>query len=142
MAIVKWDPFRGLDRFFEDDFGLMPLRTNLPSDLSVDVYEKGDNVIAEMHVAGMDPKKLDISIENNYLRVIGCKEETQEDKDKNYYFKEIQRGSFERTIRLPSVVKEDAAKASYEDGILKITVPKQEPEKKHKKIAVEVKSNK
>jgi HSP20 family protein len=139
MAIVKWDPFKGLDRLFEEDFSLTPFRGNVPSDLSVDVYEDGNNVVAEMHIAGMDPKKLDITVEDNYLRVIGSKEELKEDKHKNYYYREIQRGSFERTIRLPATVKEDDAKASYEDGVLKIVIPKEEAEKKHKKIEVEVK---
>lgn len=140
MAIVKWDPFQGLDRIFEEDFPLMSLRGgNYPSDLSVDVYEKKGDVIAEMHVAGMDPEKLDVTVEDNYLRVAGQKKEEKEEKDKNYYYKEIQRGSFERTVRLPANVKSDEAKATYDDGVLKIVVPKEKPEKKSKKVKIEVK---
>lgn len=139
MAIVKWDPFQNLDRIFESDFPLTSFRSNVPSDLSVDVYEKGNDVIAEMHVAGMDPEKIDVTVEDNYLRVTGTKEESKEEKEKNYYYREIQRGSFERTIQLPTDVKEQEAKATYENGILKVVIPKEDSEKKHKKVKIEVK---
>lgn len=139
MAIVKWDPFRSLDRIFESDFPLTAFRSNLPSDLSVDVYEDGADVIAEMHVAGMEPEKIDVTVEDNYLRVMGSKEDTKEGKEKNYYYKEIQRGSFERTVPLPVEVKGDQAKATYENGVLKVTIPKEDVEKKHTKVKVEVK---
>ncbi|HOR57760.1 Hsp20/alpha crystallin family protein [Candidatus Saccharibacteria bacterium] len=139
MAIVKWDPFRGLDNFFEDDLSILPFGRNLPSDLSVDVYEDGSNVVAEMHVAGMDPKKLDVTVEDNYLRVVGCKEEAKEDKSKSYYYKEIRRGSFERAVRLPAPVKEQNAKATYENGVLKVIIPKEVADKKHKKVEIEIK---
>ena len=139
MAIVRWDPFRSLDRIFEDDFPLNTYKASVPSDLSVDVYEKGNDVIAEMHLAGMNPENIDVSVEDNYLRVTGCKEEAKEEKDKSYYYKEIQRGSFERTIRLPMNVRDDQAKASYENGVLKVVIPKEDVEKKHKKVKVEVK---
>lgn len=139
MAIVKWDPFQNLDRIFESDFPLTSFRSNVPSDLSVDVYEKGNDVIAEMHVAGMDPEKIDVTVEDNYLRVTGTKEESKEEKEKNYYYREIQRGSFERTIQLPTDVKDQEAKATYENGILRVVIPKEDSEKKHKKVKIEVK---
>ena len=138
MAIVKWDPFRNLDQILENDFPLATFRSSVPSDLSVDVYEKGNDVIAEMHVAGMDPEKLEVIVEDNYLRVTGSKEESQEEKEKNYYYKEIQRGSFERTIQLPMDVKDEEAKATYESGVLRVTIPKEDVGKKHKKVKIEV----
>lgn len=139
MAIVKWDPFRGLDRIFEDDFPFGVLKTTVPSDLSVDVYETKNDVVAEMHIAGVDPEKLEVTVEDNYLRISGAKEEEKEEKEKNYYYKEIQRGSFERTVRLPDNIKGSEAKASYENGVLKVVIPKEDVEKKHNKIKVEVK---
>jgi len=138
MAIVKWDPLFGLDRIFEDDFPLSS-RRDMPSDLSVDVYEQKGNVIAEMHAAGMKPEDVDVSVEDNYLRVSGRKKEEKEEKDKNYYYKEIRRGSFERTVRLPTNVKSDEAEATYEDGILRVVIPKAEPKKKKRKVKVKVK---
>lgn len=139
MAIVRWDPFKGLDNMFEEGLPQLNFGLNLPSDLSVDVYEEGDNVIAEMHLAGMDPEKFDVTVEDNYLRVTGSKEDTKEDKKKNYYYKEIRRGSFERTIRLPDNVSSKDPKATYEKGVLKVILKKENIEREHKKIVVEVK---
>ena len=139
MAIVRWDPFKGLDNMFEEGLPQLNFGLNLPSDLSVDVYEEGDNVIAEMHLAGMDPEKFDVTVEDNYLRVTGSKEDTKEDKKKNYYYKEIRRGSFERTIRLPDNVSSKDPKTTYEKGVLKVILKKENIEREHKKIVVEVK---
>lgn len=63
MTIVRWDPFPGLNQMREQNLPLFLPRTMVPSDLSVDVYERDDNVIAEMHLAGMDPSKLDVTID-------------------------------------------------------------------------------
>ena len=78
-----------------------------------------------MHVAGMI-EKLDVTVEDNYLRVVGCKEEAKEDKSKSYYYKEIRRGSFESGQHRP---KEQNAKATYENGVLKVVIPKEAADK-------------
>ncbi len=139
MAIMKWDPFREIDRIFEEPFALTPIKTDISMDLSVDVYEEKGNIIAEMNIAGMKPEDIDITVGDNYLRVTGNREEKKEEKEKNYYYKEIRRGSFQRSVSLPAKVKEDEAKASYEDGVLKITIPKEEKEKERKKVRIEKK---
>lgn len=139
MAIVRWDPFRSLNQMFDDDFPFMATRPVVPSNLSVDVYEEGDSVVAEMHVAGMDPDKLEVTVEDNFLRVVGSMEEEKEEDKKNYYYKEIRRGSFERAVRLPDNVRDDDAKATYEDGVLKVIMHKDDAEKKHRKIAIDMK---
>ena len=135
MAIVKWEPFGELDRFFDDfpapGFGKMGW------DMAVDLYEDGDNIVAEMSVPGVDAEHLDVTVEGNYLRVCGTREEEKEHKDKQFYSKEIRRGSFERAVRLPSEVNEDAVQADYKDGLLKVTLPKRE-DKKRGKVKVNV----
>jgi HSP20 family protein len=133
MSIIKWEPFGEVDRFF-NDFPSM----NLGRDMAVDLYEDGPNLIAEMNVSGIDPEKIDISIEGNYLRISGSREEKKETKEKQFYSKEISRGSFERAIRLPETVSESAVKAECENGVLKIVMPKAE-EKKKEKIKVQIK---
>jgi HSP20 family protein len=83
-----------------------------------------------MSMPGIDPEKVEVTIEGNYLRVVGRREEEKETKNKQFYSKEIHRGSFERAIRLPAAVNEDAVKAEYKDGVLKVTMPKTEVKKK------------
>jgi len=65
-------------------------------------------------------------------------DEQKEEKEKNYWRKEIRKGSFERAVRLPVAVKEDEVEATYEKGILKIVMPKIETKSKSK-IKIQVK---
>ena len=103
---------------------------------AIDMYEDKDNVIVETQLGGIDPEKVDISIENNVLTIKGESEKKSEVEDKNYYRKEIRRGSFYRSIPLPTKVDGDKASAMNEEGILKIIVPKA-PEIKPKTIKIQ-----
>ena len=137
MALIKREPFGEIDRLFDEDF-LLPSLPKMSWDLAVDVYRKGGNVIVEMSLPGIDPEKIDISVEDNYLKVSGSREEKKQTKKENYYRKEIRRGSFERVVRLPVAVKEEKAKAEYKDGILKVIIPEKEKAVKAGKVKVEV----
>jgi HSP20 family protein len=136
MSIIKWEPFGEVDRFFNDFQGAGLV--NLGRDMAVDLYEDGSNLVAEMSVSGIDPEKIDIMIEGNYLRISGSREEKKETKEKQFYSKEISRGSFERTIRLPEAVNEETVEAEYGNGVLKVIMPKA-GEKKKEKIKVTIK---
>lgn len=131
MRLIKWEPFQDMERLFDDNVSLFSF-PKLSWDLAVDVYEDKENVIAEMNLPGINPDKVDVSIEGDYLRITGSRDEKEEKKDKNYYHKEIRHGSFERTIRLPVEVKKNGTEAEYKDGVLKITMSKKEEEKGEK----------
>jgi HSP20 family protein len=137
MAIVKWEPFGEFDRFFNDFPALTAPHAGF-GDMAVDLYEDGNNLIAEMSVPGIEAEKIDVSVEGNYLRICGKREEEKEKKTKQFYSKEIHRGSFERALRLPNPVNETKVSAEYKDGVLKITLPKLE-EKRANKVKVVVK---
>lgn len=120
----------------EDLFNFPAIRqANLPS---LDIYQDKDNVYAKVALPGVDPEKVDITIENDILSVRGSSEKKSEIDEKNYYRKEIRFGSFHRSVQLPTHVNGDKAKAEFENGILKIQIPKKE-EVKPKKIAIQVK---
>ncbi len=142
MALIKWTPFEELDRFFEDEFvpmiPTMKMREFRPE---VDIYQDKDNVVVEMPLAGVDPKKIDISVEDNVLTVKGSVDEKKEVKEKDFYRKEIRRGTFERSLTLPVEVKGEKAQAEFEGGMLKIVLPKKAVVKK-KKVTVKVKNKK
>jgi len=131
--IVSWSPMRNMDKFFEEDFWHGADFTP-----AVDIYQDKDNVIVETPLAGIDPEKVDISIENDVLTISGRTEEKKEVKREDYYRKEVREGSFSRSVILPMPVKAESAEASSEKGMLKITIPKAE-EAKPKKIAVKIK---
>jgi len=139
MAIIKWSPFWSDFEEMEKMFsGLSPAMNDMGAGFipAVDVYEDKDNVIVEAQLAGIDPEKVDISIENGVLSIKGESEKKREVEDKNYYRKEIRRGSFFRSVPLPTHVEGDKASAVAEDGVLKISIPKA-PEVKPKSIRIE-----
>lgn len=125
MSIIKWrpmfDPFMDMDKFFED----MPMAAHgfVPA---LDVYQDTDNVVVETPLPGVNPSDVNISIENDVLTIEGKSEKKSEVDDKNYYRKEIRFGSFHRAVALPAAVNGEKANAEYKDGILKITIPKEE----------------
>lgn len=142
MSLIKWTPFFAdnsgfdeMDKLFSDmlpavrgnQFGFTP---------AVDVYEDKETITIETQLAGIDPEQVEISIENNVLSIKGESEKKREVDEKNYYRKEIRRGSFYRSIPLPTRVNGEAAKATSEGGVLKIVVPKAE-EVKPKTIKIE-----
>ena len=124
MQIIKWEPFKEVDRFFDDRF-FPPFSalTKLGLDMAVDTYEEKGNIIAKINLPGIKSNELDIAIEDDMLTISGRREEEKETDKKNYYTKEIRRGSFLRSVRLPKAVNANKAEATYDNGELKITMP-------------------
>jgi len=140
MAIIRWRPFGGLDKFSEEDWDAFPVTPfrgiKIPE---VDVYQTNKDVVVEIPLAGVKAEDVNISVEDDVLTVKGESKEEKEEKKRNYWRKEIRKGAFERSIPLPTKVKGEKAVAESRDGMLKITLPKVEV-KKVKKIAVKVKN--
>jgi HSP20 family protein len=127
--------FDDMDRLM-DDAWLPVMRPHFAP--AVDVYEEKDNVVAEMPLAGVDPEKVEITVEDNILTVSGKNEHKSEVDEKNYYRKEVRYGAFSRSVALPKAVKGEQAEATFDKGILKIVMPKAE-EAKPKTIKVKAK---
>ncbi|MEZ4103800.1 MAG: Hsp20/alpha crystallin family protein [Candidatus Paceibacterota bacterium] len=138
MSLIKWEPFDEFDRIFRDLSPALSSRGGqMGFDMAVDVYEDGQNLVAEMNVPGLKADDIDVEVEDNYLRISGRREEMQEKKEKSHYVKEIRRGSFERVVQLPDMVEQEKVEAEYKDGVLKITMPKRE-KAAEKKVKVQV----
>jgi len=126
MRLTPYSPFL-LDDWFEGhEQNFVP---------AIDVYQDNDNVIAETPLTGIDSEKVDISIENDVLSISGQSQHQSEVDEKNYYRKEVRYGAFHRSVALPASVDGAKAEASYDDGILKVVIPKEE-RAKPKKIKV------
>ncbi len=123
--LIKWtpflEPFEDMDKMFSDFSPMHSMQGFVPA---VDIYQDKNSVIVEAQLAGIEPEKVDISIENDVLIIKGESEKKSEVEDKNYYRKEIKSGSFYRSIPLPAHVNGDKASAEAKDGVLKIVVPK------------------
>jgi len=127
MSLIKWtpsifEPFGDMDKIFDDFHSGMAKKGDFAP--AIDMYENKNNVIVETQLAGIDPENVDISIENDVLTIKGESEKKSEVDEKDYYRKEIRRGSFFRSISLPPHVQGDKADAEALDGVLKITIPK------------------
>ena len=121
-----------LSNFFSDPF----FRSNdFPR---LDIEETKKEVIVTLDLPGVDPKDVDIELQDNTLLVSGKTDNVDEVKKKHYYHKERRFGSFQRQIPLPCAISEDQIKASAKDGVLKITLPKNNSDAEGpKKIPIE-----
>lgn len=138
--IMKWspffDPFDKMDEFFKD-FPPMALSQKglIPP---IDMYDNQDAIVVETTLPGADPKKVSVEIDNGVLTIKGSSERKTEVDDKNYYRKEIRAGQVYRQIALPAHIDEGKAEASFENGILRVEIPKI-PEAKPKTVKIDVK---
>jgi len=104
---------------------------------AVDVSEtdKAYEITAEL--PGMDEKNVEVKVANGVLSIKGEKQEEKEEKKKDYYKRERNFGSFERSFQVPDGVDTDRIEASFKKGVLLVTLPKSaEAQKAEKKIAV------
>lgn len=90
----------------------------------VDVKETDKEYIVEADLPGCDKNNINVSYDDGVLTIAASYEETAEEKDKNYIRRERRRGNFSRSLSIPEDVKADEIKASFKDGVLKVTLPK------------------
>ena len=147
MTLIRWNPFaefinmqERMNRLLGDTYLKPTLGEREVGDEwspAVDIYEDADGVVIKVELPEMDMKDIDVKIEDNTLRVRGERKLEKEDKKANYHRIERYYGAFSRTFTLPTTVDQEKVKASYDRGILKITLPKKE-DTKPKKIKIEV----
>lgn len=96
----------------------------------VDILDGENEIVATIDMPGVSKDEIEINIKGDSLEVKAEREEEAEEKGECYICKEREINKFYRMMRLPSSVKEDEVKAKYENGVLKITMPKIEVEVK------------
>jgi len=133
-----WNPFREIARLEQElnklvnEFIPAPTRTEatigqiIPR---VDVYETEDKVIVEAELPGVKKEDIEVKIKDNNVIIKGEIKREEEKKDKNFFRAERFYGKFERVIPLMVEVKPEEAKATMEDGILRLEIPKATSEK-------------
>ena len=138
--IVRWNPmreavdlFNEFDRAFESPLYrsrlAMPWRANdvVGSwSLALDVAEKGDVFTVKASLPGINPEDLNVTLEDNVLTVQGEIKEDETIEEETYHIRERRFGSFSRSLRFPVPVNAGEIVAEYENGVLKLTVPKAE----------------
>ena len=149
MSLVKWSPFKDLttlqermNKIMEDPFLKFPLEFERGEGIdwvpAVDIVEKENAIVLKAELPGMEMKDIEITVEGNALQIKGTRNLEQEDKTENYHRIERVYGSFNRFFRIPDTVDREKIDATYDKGVLNITLAKKE-EVKPKKIKVDIK---
>jgi len=113
-------------RFFGDWSPLLAEGAWAPE---LDVAEHPDKVVVKVDLPGVKNEDIEISVQGNTLIIGGEKKEQTEDRGEGYHHVERRYGSFHRTITLPAGVDPDKIEATYRDGVLSVTLPKDEATK-------------
>jgi HSP20 family protein len=98
----------------------------------VNIVEKEREVMVTASVPGLRPEDLNVEVEGNVLSVSGETRQETEDKESNYYRREIVQGRFYRQVQLPVEVEVDKANARFENGMLMVSIPKSQQTRRHK----------
>jgi len=144
-TLTRWEPFRGatsvqdqVNRLFNDVFERSGQESSLTTWApAVDIYETEHELVVKADLPDVDPKDLDIRVENNILAIRGERKFEKKVNEENYLRVERAYGSFARSFTLANTVNSDAIKAEYQNGVLTLTIPKKE-EAKPKQIKVNV----
>ncbi len=134
MTLMRWDPFRELINFQQsvladdDSFGAW-----VPS---VDVFEKGDDLVIRAELPGVQREEIGIDIDDGTLTLQGERKRDQEMEDGKTFRVERSFGRFTRRFDLPKTVDPSKISAQYKDGVLEIRLPKME-EAKPRKIQIQ-----
>ena len=138
MTMIRWDPARDLvslrqamDKLFEESF-IRPSNFTLEiggGSIPLDVMQTENDIIVKATIPGVKPEEVEVSVIGDTLNIKAERKEEKETKEKGYIRKENRYGVISRSITLPVEVKADKAEATFEDGVLSLTLPKSEVEK-------------
>ena len=147
MALIRWEPVRELNtlqsemnRLFNTIFD-----TPVPNETAgvrrwipaMDLVETDNDFVLRADLPGVAEGDVNIELEDNVLTVSGERKSEHEERQEGYYRVERAGGSFSRSLALPEGVDADAIRASFENGVLEIHIPKPE-ERKPRKVAISV----
>ena len=109
-----------LNRFFNEPVSARPWYP------AVDVAENENEIVLTADVPGVKMEDIDLKLENGTLTISGSREFQKQEEKGGYHRIERSYGSFHRAFTLPDTVDTDKIQASYEDGVLKVVLPKKE----------------
>jgi HSP20 family protein len=143
MNMLKYDPFRELrglhdemNRLFSgaqgDNRGEFARGAWSPS---VDIFEDQERLIVEAELPGMNREDFEVSVENNVLTLKGERKFEKKTEGDNYHRVERSYGAFTRQFTLPQTITAEGATADFDNGVLRVSLPKRE-ETKARKIEI------
>ncbi|HCA66631.1 MAG: heat shock protein Hsp20 [Parcubacteria group bacterium GW2011_GWC2_44_17] len=92
--------------------------------LAVDMYETEDDVVIVSALAGVDPERMEITIENDIVVIRGVRSRSVDEAIMRHHYQEYYWGPFSRSILIPCQINKDSARAEFTRGILTVRLPK------------------
>jgi HSP20 family protein len=140
MSLSHFDPLANI-RLFEDAFTrlLSEPQTNRPWSPAVDIFETENDLVFQADLPAIEQDSIDVRIENQTLTIAGERKFGKEDAGKGYHRIERSYGKFVRNFSLPAEYSTDQIGATYQNGVLTVTLPKKETAKP-RQIKVEYKA--
>jgi HSP20 family protein len=140
MTLVRWNPFNEMsllqnqmNRLFDTALRGWPSESNGTGTTSwipaADIHESDNQLFVNLDLPGVDPKLVDVRVENNVLTIRGERQFEEKQNKENYHRVERCYGAFARSFTLPASVDADKIRATYKDGVLSIALPKAEAAK-------------
>ena len=125
--LIRFDPFREMDRIAQMGSGAMPTPRSFP----LDAYRRGEDFIVQFDLPGIDTSSLDLTVERNVLTVKGARRFARQEGDE-IVVSERPQGMFTRQLLLGETLDGERISASYDDGVLTLTIPVAEQAKPRK----------
>ena len=134
MALIRWEPVP-MNRLFNNlfdtpttGFGRVS-RSWIPA---IDIVENDDDYVLRADLPGLTEEDINVELDNDVLTVSGERKSEHEERRQGYHRVERSSGSFRRSVRLPDGVAPESIRATFERGVLEVTVPKPEHQGPHK----------
>lgn len=120
--MLRFDPFRDLDRVTEQLLGVSSGTARAPRFMPMDLYRSGDHYVLHADLPGIDPGSVDVHVDNGTLtiraeRSAGAATEVQ------WLASERFTGTFQRQLSLGDGIDSEAISATYDNGVLSVTIP-------------------
>ena len=138
MNFVRWNPLNEMsllqnhmNRLFDTALQGWPGDSNGTTQWTpvADIYESENELVVNLDLPGVDPKMVDIRVENNILSIRGERQFEDKQNKENFHRVERSYGPFARSFTLSTAVDADKIRANYKSGVLSITLPKAEAAK-------------
>lgn len=126
---------------FDEMFGEDPFFGRMESKImKTDIKEKGDKYIIDVDLPGYDKENIDLEIEDGYLKVSAKidKDIDESNEEEKYIHKERYYGECSRSFYIGKNIKEEDIKAAFKNGILTLTIPKEEPKRLEEKKKIQI----
>jgi HSP20 family protein len=122
MGAFRKEMDRLLDRFWEGEMPEWPaLGAWAPR---LDVADTKDALVVKAEIPGIEPKEIELTLQDQVLTIKGEKRQEKEEKEEQYYRMERSYGAFARSIRLPVAVDAGKVTATFKNGVLTVKLPK------------------